>query len=274
MATSKAFPLPNYTQTPNDFFEMIPDMGDAELRVTLVMIRHTFGFHRNSFKMGVSKLATASGLSRQGALDGAEAAEKRGTFRRTNPDSNTEAEWELVVALNPVDTPLNPVEGSPQPSGGLSGVKESIKEINTPAKAEVPDNYSIEWQIAGNKVSVKMRDEQAAKMIDAANLICTGIKGVNYHVAYGIAYTFMQTRGIVIPESKIKSQRKPLTEMIEMGVLPNHAQEATKKLMESNMTITDLYSISKTAIDIANKSNSKPVATNFETDDNDIPVSY
>jgi hypothetical protein len=116
MAKSKAFPLPNYTQAPNNFFEMIPQMGEAELRVTLVMIRQTFGFHRNGFKMGVSKLATAAGLSRQGALDGAEAAEGRGTFRRTNPDSNTEAEWELVVALNPVDTPLQPVEGGPQPS--------------------------------------------------------------------------------------------------------------------------------------------------------------
>lgn len=275
MATSKAFPLPNYTQAPNDFFEMIPQMGEAELRVTLVMIRYTFGFHRNGFKMGVSKLATAAGLSRQGALDGAEAAEKRGTFRRTNPDSNTEAEWELVVALNPVDTPLQPVEGDPQPSGGLSGVKESIKENNTPAqkvRIPVPDNYSEEWKIlAGEEVTVK-RDEKDAQMVDAANLIAMGMKGTDYHVAYGVAYAFMRTRGIVIPESKIKSQRKPLREMLESGVLPNHAQEATRKLVEANMTVTDLYSISRTAIDLANKP--EPVSGNVEFDDNGVPVSY
>jgi hypothetical protein len=126
--TTAAFPEPNYTQTPNDFFAMVPSMSDAELRVTLVMIRQTFGFHRDGFKMGVSKLADAAGLSRQGTLDGAEKAEIRGTFRRTNPDSNTEAEWELVVDLQPVDTPLQPVEGNPQTGGGLSGVKER-KEI-------------------------------------------------------------------------------------------------------------------------------------------------
>ena len=125
-----AFPEPNYTQTPNDFFGMVSDMSDAELRVTIVMIRETFGFHRDSFKMGVSKLADAAGLSRQGTLDGTAAAEKRGTFRRINPDTNKEAEWELVIDLQTVDpssqlgADLQPVEGNPQAGRGLSGVKE------------------------------------------------------------------------------------------------------------------------------------------------------
>jgi hypothetical protein len=131
-----SFQSPNYTQTPNDFFTMLPDMSEAELRVTLVMIRQTFGFHRNGFKLGVTKLADAAGLSRQGALDGAAAAEKRGTFRRTNPDAITEAEWELVVdePLQPVDPstelipPLQPVEGSPLPGGGQVGVKERLNK--------------------------------------------------------------------------------------------------------------------------------------------------
>lgn len=134
--TTEAFPEPNYTQTPNDFFDMIPDMTDAELRVTLIMIRQTFGFHRGEFKLGVQKIADAAGLSRQGALDGAEAAEKRGTFRRTNPTEITEAQWELVTTspLHSVDpstqlrVTLQPVEGDPLPSGGQSPIKETIKE--------------------------------------------------------------------------------------------------------------------------------------------------
>lgn len=118
--TITGFESPNYTQSPNDFFDMIPDMSDAELRVTLVMIRNTFGWHKTEFKMGVSKLADAAGLSRQGALDGASAAEKRGTFRRLNPEAITEAEWELVT--------LNPVEGTPLASRGgtLNPVEDSL----------------------------------------------------------------------------------------------------------------------------------------------------
>jgi hypothetical protein len=70
-------------------------------------------------------------------LDGAAAAEKRGTFRRTNPDAITEAEWELIVdePLQPVDPssqlipPLQPLEGTPPVSGGQVGVKERIKKV-------------------------------------------------------------------------------------------------------------------------------------------------
>ncbi len=130
---SAGFPEPNYTQTPNRLFEMLGDMSDAELRVTLVMIRQTFGYHRNGFKMGVSKLAEAAGLSRQAALDGARKAEERGTFRRVNPDAQGEAEWELIVdddsqPLQPVEAPLYPVEAPPLASRGQVGIKESIKE--------------------------------------------------------------------------------------------------------------------------------------------------
>src|SRR5690349_2096061 len=99
-----SFQAPTYTQTPNDFFDMVKEMSDAELRVTTVMIRNTFGFHRSGFKMSIKELAEQSGLSEQGARTGAEAAEKRGTFQRSNPDSKKTAEWNLnVVDLQPVD---------------------------------------------------------------------------------------------------------------------------------------------------------------------------
>ncbi len=131
--TTQAFPAPNYTQTPNDFFEMLPSMEHSEIAVTLVMIRNTFGFHQTSFKMGLGKLADAAGLSRNAAKTGADAAGQRGTFRRTNPDAQTEAEWELVVG-QPL-TPFNDCMGGGQPLhtplstiDSQSPFKETIKE--------------------------------------------------------------------------------------------------------------------------------------------------
>lgn len=128
------FESPNYTQVPNDFFDMIPGMSDAELRVALVMIRQTFGFHREDFKMGINELADAAGLSRNGTKDGAEKAELRGIFRRSNPDAQTKAEWELVVG-QPVTPwsasdhpPGQPVTTPPSPSDQQVGVKERIKK--------------------------------------------------------------------------------------------------------------------------------------------------
>lgn len=135
------FESPNYTQAPNDFFDMIPDMSDAELRVTLVMIRQTFGFHRDNFKMGINKLKAAAGLSRNGAKDGAEAAEKRGTFMRVNPDAQTEAEWHLVIDQPETRSPSDhevghPVTTPPPPSDQQVGVKERVKKIKVLKKKE------------------------------------------------------------------------------------------------------------------------------------------
>lgn len=132
--TTEAFPEPNYTQTPNDFFEMLSDMESSEVRVTLVMIRNTFGYHRESFKMGLGKLADAAGLSRNAAKDGAEAAEKRGTFKRSNPESLGEAEWELIIG-QPVTTPQpvtmggQPVTITPSTSDQQVGIKEKKERI-------------------------------------------------------------------------------------------------------------------------------------------------
>ena len=125
-----AFESPNYTQTPNDFFKMLPEMESSEVRVTLVMIRETFGWHRQSFKMGIDELAAAAGLSRNAAKDGAEAAEKRGTFRRTNPDAKTKAEWELAVDDGqPVTIDGQPVTIQWSTSDPQVGIKER-KETN------------------------------------------------------------------------------------------------------------------------------------------------
>lgn len=154
---STGFQSPNFTQVPNDFFPLLPDMEDAELRVTLVMIRETFGYHRDSFRMGVKKLAVAAGLSPNGARVGAEAAEERGTFRRVNPHEQGSAEWELIVESEAVEAyaftgggavsePLGvqPVNGGGAVSAVQLGIKESIKEIKrnttTPAK---PNNFTL-----------------------------------------------------------------------------------------------------------------------------------
>lgn len=247
--TTPIFPEPNYTQTPNNFFDMLPDMSDAELRVTCVMIRQTFGYHRDGFKMGVSKLADAAGLSRQGALDGASAAEERGSFRRTNPSEQGEAEWELIVAPSTeLIPPLQPVEATPQLSRGQVGVKESInKDSNNGAKSAA---MPLDWKIAHNEeitqLDIPNQTFDVAAARDAADLIEMQCPGGG-----PLALAFMVARKIIFPESKIKGQRKAARELLRQGVRPEHVQQAVYDLVEKNMTIVDLFSVTKTAVSIA-----------------------
>lgn len=85
------FKSPNYTQVPNDLFGncgkkpapgLMAEMGYAELKVVLAVCRITFGFHRESARASLTTIATMTGLSRQGVLDGAAKAEEHGHIQR------------------------------------------------------------------------------------------------------------------------------------------------------------------------------------------------
>lgn len=82
--TDKGFELPNHTQTPNSLFDYWLEKIDslAELKVTLAIIRKTFGWHKQEDTISISQLMKATGLSRQGVVDGLEAGLKRGLIVR------------------------------------------------------------------------------------------------------------------------------------------------------------------------------------------------
>lgn len=113
----------------------------------------------------------------------------------------------------------------------------------------------MDWQIGlGTKLTSISEEELFQKQArDAANLIEQGCAGGGE-----LAYAFMITRQIILPETKAKGQRKAAKEMLEAKVKSSHVVEATKQLMEARdkkgnpLTCVDLFSISNTAIGIAN----------------------
>ena len=113
------------------------------------------------------------------------------------------------------------------------------------------DELPLEWQIAGEVEKITPFDERQARRLDFANLVATGMAGSDR--ARAIVFAFQDARDITLPESKVKGQRKAVREMIEMGVTAEHVRAAVRQLTEKGMTVADLYSVSKTAIDLANK---------------------
>ena len=60
-------PAPNYTRTPNVFFdEIIKTLNEGELRIMLVMIRQTFGWHKQWDRISLNQLAEKTGYERRG----------------------------------------------------------------------------------------------------------------------------------------------------------------------------------------------------------------
>lgn len=97
----KGFDPPNYTQTPNTLFDLMPTMSNQELRVTLAIIRKTKGWHKQEDELSLTQLQEVTGLSRQGVINGVKQALKRGTVYRK--PSGRSYKYGLVV--NNVDTP-------------------------------------------------------------------------------------------------------------------------------------------------------------------------
>lgn len=71
---------PNYTQTPNQFFDetLAQTHSMSELKVVLAVIRQTFGWHKIEDRITLDKFQEITGLSRQAVLDGLDAATKHG----------------------------------------------------------------------------------------------------------------------------------------------------------------------------------------------------
>lgn len=125
-------------------------------------------------------------------------------------------------------------------------------ELNNGAdapKPSIPENMPIEWQIAGNVETVVLPDQEKAKREDFANLVAMGTP--NPSMARQIALAFQEARNMTLPESKVKAQRKAIKEMLDMGVNFRHVSEATRKLIERGMTVADMFSVVKTAVDLA-----------------------
>lgn len=70
-------------------------MGEAELKVGLVLIRRTFGYHREETRLSIRKLAKAAGLTARNAFIGAEKLVERGLFYKETDGGVTK--WGVVV---------------------------------------------------------------------------------------------------------------------------------------------------------------------------------
>ncbi|MCP9494095.1 MAG: hypothetical protein MSG64_06515 [Pyrinomonadaceae bacterium MAG19_C2-C3] len=82
--------VPNFTQTPNSFYDrLLPQINSmSELKVTLIIIRQTFGWcdknggRKLEDQLSLSRLADLTGMARTSVYEGIVAGMKRGTILR------------------------------------------------------------------------------------------------------------------------------------------------------------------------------------------------
>ena len=72
----------SYHKTPNQIYDSYHLMGEAELRLTLWLVRNTYGYHRPGVQVTSALIAKETGLSKQGLINAQKQVQERGFFVR------------------------------------------------------------------------------------------------------------------------------------------------------------------------------------------------
>lgn len=245
MMKSEGFQSPNHTQVPNDFFDMIADMDESELKTTLIMIRQTFGFHREGFRMGIGKLAKKTGMSDNSVKAGAKAAEERGTFKRLNPDAKTEAEWGLVVDGSTIDPPesgstIDPVGGQPLThSGSTIDPQSPLQRKNKETK-----------KVALSSKELAQANAQVDAMIEAGRKMKYTNREMIPEVYLPFCDVFVEETGLKPTKRVINDWIASFSDYLSEAISPEHLRQACK---QANFTVTRPGSLTGLAAAIAAK---------------------
>ncbi len=91
---------PTYTQTPNDLFDhWLPLLNEGELKVLLVIMRKTFGWHKTHDVISVSQLSKYTGMMEETVIKSAKSLQNKGVITRevSGPIGKQQTKYSLVV---------------------------------------------------------------------------------------------------------------------------------------------------------------------------------
>lgn len=152
-----------WSRTPNEILDAVPLMSEVEIKLTFILVRLTYGYHRNDVRMTYDDMQAATGIKSRSSIDKAICAiEARGFFARgrrsmwcvNSPKSVLNGSETIVhnedfsPKYGPVNSPKSVLKSSPK--SGLSSIevkKEEIKKEYNPFPFKgVPENIKKRQQ--------------------------------------------------------------------------------------------------------------------------------
>lgn len=134
-------PPPNYTQVPNVLFQLFPEMSEAEMKITLVICRQTFGYHRKQARCSYTYLQKSTGMGREAIRNGLKSGIERGTIAA---DPEKRGVYALNIAeptdgseIEPIDEPENSSKIEPDQ---FENRTDSVRKSNSLNKESKENN--------------------------------------------------------------------------------------------------------------------------------------
>jgi phage replication O-like protein O len=132
------FNSPNFTQIPNDFLETcLPELGEVELKVLLVIMRKTFGYHKKRDQISLSQLQKYTGSSATNILLAVKCLIEKGVITKytEGPAGKQVTLYELVVHEDSNNSYPSQIISTP-PNNLLAPPPDKLL-------GETPDNLSV-----------------------------------------------------------------------------------------------------------------------------------
>ena len=160
--------LKNYTQIPNEFFEMISELDGAELKILLIIFRQTYGWvkeiingepvYKTKDYISISQFEEKTGLSRNWIIKKLKQLRNKGLIIKVeNYDFNNTNEKPANAYA------VNQARGSEVSSPPPSEVSSPTKKTNTKNKTEeeerekIPSKFDKKFQqVFNRKLSVDL----------------------------------------------------------------------------------------------------------------------
>jgi phage replication O-like protein O len=155
----RGFYAPRYTQVPNDLFDLLlPDLGLAELKVLLYIMRQTFGFHKDADAISLSQLEQGTGLSRKSIAPAVASLVERGMVQVERAKSNGRSETNVYSLV------LLEERGgyaTPPPAAGvvtLSNQGREVTSLGVGTQGNTQKNVEIKDEIEDAPAPVPLED--------------------------------------------------------------------------------------------------------------------
>jgi phage replication O-like protein O len=114
---------PTYFQTPNDVVDhWLPHLREAELKVLFVILRKTFGWHKQYDRISLSQFVKITGLKRTNAIRATNSLLSKGIITKevVGKKGSLETYYSLVVIDNSNNSYRNRKDTTPSPGKGLA----------------------------------------------------------------------------------------------------------------------------------------------------------
>lgn len=150
---------PTYTQVPNALFDVaMCDMGAAELKVVLAVIRKTIGWHKQRDAISLSQLEEMTGLARANVIRGVREAAKNGWIRHYKAGRTSYYELALREKIDADGIAAIP------PSDGITAIPPMVLQQYQNGIAAVPEMVSQQYtQKKGKKERKKGKENSLAR---------------------------------------------------------------------------------------------------------------